>query len=548
MRDIFEGLNTYPREATPETWIGIEKCKALARLIKARRMPARLSPQTFDIPPKLVSDALVDCYLHTSEAVYRVLHIPTFRRHYDALWDPNNSPDTAFLVHLKLVLAIGAVTYDNAFTLRSSAVRWVYEAQSWFLGPKYKSRLDIQSLQTKLLLLLAQERVGIDGDPTWVSIGALLRKATFIGLHRDPVHLPQRTVLAAEMRRRLWNTIIELALQSSLASGGPPYISIDDFDTAPPSNFDDDQLLADDPIPKPEDHFTGVSTAIELRKLFPQRLAVAKFLNDVKSCGTYEETLRLDSELRSAYRILGKNMKSFSTSKSSPSPSQFEIRLVDFIMHRYLSSLHAPYFVPAMHETAYAFSRKVVVESSLRIWRGACPHNDAVASEWNLSRLAVCSSGFFPIVATYSAMLIAVELRAQLREEESLGPVSLRPDLLSVMEESKMFALRCLEAGGTNVKGYLLVGVMATQVEGIMRGLGEKGIVGLIMKTIESVQDICLPILEKTAAALDQEQKSINGTQMIPLATPVEATEEWDFMVRMGYPSILQINHFSYFL
>ena len=106
----------------------MQRCKSLARVIKSQRAPPWPSPPKADLPSKDVADKLVDCYFRTTETIYRILHIPTFRRDYEALWMSNTKPDTAFLVQLKLVLAIGAATYDEQFSLRVSAIQWVYEA------------------------------------------------------------------------------------------------------------------------------------------------------------------------------------------------------------------------------------------------------------------------------------------------------------------------------------------------------------------------------------------------------------------------------------
>jgi len=446
--------------------------------------------------------------------------------------------NTAFLVQLKLVLAIGASLYDRRFSLRTLALRWVHDAQVWVSGPKYKSRLDIQSLQTHILLLIAQERMGDGADSVWISAGALLRKAVYMGLHRDPARLPPGTAFTAEMRRRLWSTILELTLQSSLTSGGPPFFSLGDFDTAPPGNFSDDQLMAGnqetagDLVPQPQENFTEVSLSIALRKTIPQRLAVVKFLNDLSSSGAYEETLRLHGELREAYKTLGRTLQLFSGSGTRPARSHFQIQMVEFIMHRYLSALHLPYFGLALHETAYAFSRKVVVDSSLKIWRAACsastsslsfmaidqqPHGAGQAAPSSapssdehdelLPRLATCSAGFYPTVAIQAALLIAVELRTQLQEEEMfLGPAMLRPDLFSVLSEAKAWCLRVLEAGETNVKGYLLISLVAAQIEVLMRGLGQTEMAELLVKAAENVEERCWPILQEIHTALGQEK------------------------------------------
>lgn len=166
-------------------------------------MSATSSLPTPDLPPKELADKLVDCYLHTTEAICRILHVPTFLRDYEALWVSDMAANTAFLAQVKLVLAIGATMYDESFSLRTSAVRWVHESQVWSLKPNLKSQLNIQSLQTNILLLIAQERVGVDGASIWISMGALIRQAICMGLHRDPAPLPQNTVLVVEMQRQL---------------------------------------------------------------------------------------------------------------------------------------------------------------------------------------------------------------------------------------------------------------------------------------------------------------------------------------------------------
>lgn len=180
----------------------MQRCKSLAKVIKSRRTPSWPSLPSADLPSKDVTDELVDCYFRTTEALYRILHAPSFRRDYEALWVSNTKPDLAFLVQLKLVLAIGAITYDEYFSLRASAIHWVYEAQNWISKPEFKSRLNIQSLQANLLFLLAREATNVGGELIWISASIVVRTAVYMGLHRDPRHL-NRSFFATEMHRRL---------------------------------------------------------------------------------------------------------------------------------------------------------------------------------------------------------------------------------------------------------------------------------------------------------------------------------------------------------
>ena len=407
--------------------------------------------------------------------------------------------------------------------MRTSAIRWVYEAQMWLSGPDLKSYLSIQSLQTNILLLIAREIAGVGEGTIWISVGSLFRTAVFMGLHRDPIRLPKRSTLITEMRRRLWNTILETTLHSSMTCGGPVLVSLSEFDTEPPGNFDDEQLGLEDPVPEPIENHTQASIAIALRKTFPIRLAIAKFLNDLGSHGTYEETLRLDAELRTAYKVLCQTLQR----RSSNIQPGSEARLVDFIMHRYFSALHTPCFHLALHETAYAFSRKVVVETSVKIWHAALPTSS------DLARLATCGQGSFRTTVLQASFLIAMELEAQLREEAGLGPVTLRPDLLTVLDDAKVWSLRCIEIGETNIKGYLLIRLVVAQIECLLRGIENGKPSQLLIDAAEEAKEKCLAILEEKAA--QGHTGGITDTAQAPdpfysseLPQPLE---DWDFMV-----------------
>ncbi|KAI1139855.1 putative C6 transcription factor [Hypoxylon sp. FL0543] len=535
VRNLITIFEPYVRDENSRISLLMEKSKSLARSIKSRRSPKWPSPPVNQLPPKDVADELVDRYLRTSETIYRILHVPTFKKDYEAYWVSQTEPNTAFLVQLKLVLAIGATTYDEHFSLRPSAMKWVYEAQTWISEPGFKHRLNLQYLQTHILLLLAREAVDVSPDLVWISAGSLLRTAMYMGLHKDPKRLPKTTMFTTEMRRRLWNTIIELSLQLSLTSGGPPLISLDTFDAEPPGNFDDEQIANEDAIPKPEAEFTQTSTAIAIRKTFPARLAVAKFLNDPGSHGTYRETLRHDNELRTAYKALLKTFQGYK-SNPGPRPSEFEMDVVSLFINRFLLSLHTPFFAPAMHEAAYAFSRKVIIETSLKIWRAVYSsstsmnfhtYSDASSDRNYLSRLAVCASGFFRIVAMQASVHIVTEVIEELQEEDTLGPGLVRQDLLSILDETKDWSWQCIEAGETSIKGYFLACLLAAQVEGLMQGLSTDDLAEFLINILIKAEERCIPALEEMAARYRTESTA-DGPEHTPSTTQSQLLEDWD--------------------
>lgn len=532
-----------------KTLSSLQRCKRLARIIKSQRAPPWPCPPISELPPKHLADELVRRYLQTCETVYRVLHVPSFKRDYESLW---TTPDrlqanTAFLVQVKLVLALGAVTYDDQFSLQASAVKWVYEAQTYLSEPVFKSRLGIQMLQTRILLLLARELVDVGGDSTWISSGVIVRTAVTMGLHRDPSQLPKMPKLQAETRRRLWNTILELDLQASVWTGGPPLLSTSDFDTEPPGNFDDDVLLVEDAVPKSNDEPTDTSVAIALRNSYPVRLTVAKFLNDLNpNQSSYEETLRLDTVFRHVFKTMRQLLQR--RASHSPTKSDFATKTVDFLILRYLSSLHAPYFSASLHDSAYAYSRKVLLETSLKMWCAVYPtsaiaggsspsgqtsRDGASSSSGGLfPRFVTCGAGSFRTGAFGAGFVVAAELCAQLREDHGLGlggpPLSMRTDLFAVVDEVKAWCLRCGEAGETNAKGSSIMNLLAAHIEGLRKGVREEDMGRHLVGAANEAVERYIAILEKQVETVGTEQA---GRGQEGDATS-ELRPDWDFPVR----------------
>ncbi|RBR15679.1 hypothetical protein FVER53590_13336 [Fusarium verticillioides] len=527
LRYIIEAIDQYATE-TSGLIIKVQKCKTMAKRIKALRAPAWPTPLTTELASKTLCDSLVECYLESIEKVYRILHIPTFRNKYDALWTSDATSDRDFMTQLKLVLALGATTYDDNFSLRTSAVRWIYEVQTWISEPEFKSRLGIQFLQTNVLLILAREMVSVGGESSWVACGSLLRTAVSMGLHRDPALLSKPTTMACEMRRRLWSTILELCLQSSLSSGGPPMITEEEFDTEPPGNFDDDEIMVNGATSRPNNVFTQVSTARALRLTFATRLKVVKLLNDLKSGDSYQETLRLDAELKASYKEANRMLKD--CKKSQNSPTEFELTVGDFIMRRYLCALHFPYYGLSLQEPSYAFSRKMTMESAFRMWSTVSADNvsgAASSAKQQFTRLVTCSSGFFRLSAWQSSIILVLELRSTVQEDDGFSLTPVRPDFLKVMEDSKSWNLRTIEAGETNIKGYLMLSILMAQIMGIMRHLSEAEIVELIMKAGEEAMQDALVVFESFLAQLQAEGTETQDLQEIDLSF----MNDWDSLM-----------------
>ncbi|KAI0378874.1 hypothetical protein F5Y04DRAFT_142112 [Hypomontagnella monticulosa] len=502
---ILETFDQQCRERKSEPIALITKCKSLARTIKAQRNPELNFKFGVNIPPREIADQLVEGYLRTSETVFRIVHVPSFRKDYENFWLSPDSLDISFVIQLQLIMAIGSTIYDDHFTMRKSAIQWVYEARCWLISPIPKMRLTLSGLQVMILLCIAEQTASVGQDLVWISVGQLMRTAIYMGFHRDPEKLPKMSRFRAEMRRRLWNTILEIALESSMDSGGPPLISLKDYDTCAPSNCDDDQLTDDDrqAVINPPEKFTDMSIALALRVSFPARLAIARSLNDIGTQNAYDDTLRLHSQLGTAYKSLSQYLQRFVFADRQP--TTFQRRFMDLLVRRYFMTLHLPYFGPALTEPAYAFSRKTVVEMAAKLYSTVFPHaalnprplrppeNDPVSSSAevdDLARLTTCAAGMFRIVLSQASMAIGLELQNLMQEDDGLGPPTPRADLLNILRDSAGWVYRRIQNGETNIKGHLFTRGMLAHIDALMDGRdGPEAIAEMVKAGTEAMRD-----------------------------------------------------------
>ena len=485
-----------------------------------------------ELPTKAVCDRLVDCYLQTTESIHRILHIPSFMQEYESIWMPNAKPDPGFLVQLKLVLAVGSTGYDDAFSLRTSAVHWVYEAQTWLCEPEFKSRLTIRSLQVNILLLIARKSVNIGGTLIWLSAGELLRTAIYMGLNKDPSGPPTKSTYICEMHRRLWHTVLEIVLQTSLDSGGPPLIGLADYDTQCPQNFNDEDLLVGATTPRLDEEYTQMTVARARWHTLPVRLAILKYLNDFGSKAVYSETLKLDKELREAQKTMSRSLEA---SRLRAGHTSFNVgsTMANFLLATYIFALHTPFLATAFQEPTHAFSRMALVDNSLKLWPLVYPSsalaaqsgsNGALTNDiWR--RLTFCDQRIFYVTLKHVTVAVLLELKQQFQDGEGLGAAPYGPDLLGILHEGQTWTLEGIKVGETNIKGYLASCVVASHAEGLKRGLRAEEMGKSLVLATKDAADTCLPFLEEMLR-LEKGEDSNDGAHDFA-ETPMESID-WD--------------------
>jgi hypothetical protein len=116
----------------------------------------------------------------------------------------------------------------------------------------FLSAPDMPTLQA-LTLYLVCARQSADKTYIWSMTGLLIRLATKLGLHRDPVALGL-SPFVSEMRRRLWWQICVLDVRTAEDNDMEPFICEHNFDTKFPANVNDTDLDVNMTQPLPEIH------------------------------------------------------------------------------------------------------------------------------------------------------------------------------------------------------------------------------------------------------------------------------------------------------
>ena len=496
--------------------------------------------------------------------MYRILHRPTFWRAYRKYWENPASASPAFIVQLQLCMAIGTCFQDDVAVLRRSVAQWVYEAQIWLSLPPEKPRASVASLQTMCLLHVAREICGVEGDPAWISAGSLLRTAMYLGLHRDPDNLSKMSAFNAELRRRLWATILEIVLQASLDSGAPPRLALSDFDTRPPSNYDDDQLTESGDVqpipPRPLSVFTQTTIQIALLRSYPIRLAIMQYANHFNSSVTYQETLKWNNELTNACRALSATFQPFYDPAGilPKRLSLFQLRLAESMVQRFVLALNYPWLSLAHNNPAYYFARKMCVETSLKLYRAIAtgsPAGDAgtASPTDDFTRLATCGYGALRSVLSLAVLTLCLELLWQVQEDRSFrqgmsidhqperpgpnaeadlnssvgmgvssGAASVH-ELLEAVKYSIGWTERRIQSGETNIKGHLLYTAVLSQVQALQCGASDAEVERQVLSSIAEDLNRCWHLLKDAAgndAAMGVVDGATNGGQTAGMDGP----------------------------
>ncbi|KAG4438822.1 hypothetical protein IFR05_005713 [Cadophora sp. M221] len=447
----------------------LQKCKNISRALKVGRPSRGLSTHDFTMvpPAREMADAMANLYFSSFESTHRILHIPTFWTEYQKYWDNPNGIWVALRLKILLVIGIGYSLHDRGNIdagFRNIVHQWIHSATMWLAGPLEKDRLNMTGLQVHCLAILARQIFSFGGDLVWISTGSLVHTAMQIGLHRDPSNLPPMSVLQAELRRRLWATILELVMQASLDRAMPPRISFNEYDTAAPSNINDEEMHETTMAlqPHPKGTYTTTSMQLLLLDSLPTRLRILQLLNGLHSQLSYLDVLALSAEITEAYRACTNFMKEHETAGMTA----FHRNIIYYLVRRFLIPLHCPFANKARTNPLFQYSLTVSLETAMAL---ISPEADE-----GFSRLIAIGGGMFREGIRYAMSVIGVALLSQVEDRRRDGTLNRNfnsTDLLKKCVED-MIALSAerIRQGETNVKGYMFLSMIVAQADAMEAG------------------------------------------------------------------------------
>ena len=456
----------------------LNQCKQLARDVKNQRPHPRWLHSRIreTLPGATVVEELINLYFATYESCYRILHYHSFYadyRHYLGQSDDSNS---SFFLILVLIISAAGILHDDADVRLDIAAKvpvWIDLCQGWLSAPLEKDRLTLRGIQISCLLLLVRQVNRIGSDLVWISTGSLLRMAMQMGLHQDPSSLAEDMDRSqAEMRRRLWYTILEMNIQTALDAGMSPMIAESDWTTQSPSVLSDTDLQPAQ-SPNQSEHIpAGPERALfqhALSQSITLRLEATKVINSLQEEPSYDEVLLLDTKLTTAFRHAVKILKDGDTTGGiSKAANQFALDFFNHLFRRYLLCLHFPYAIKTQQVPTYAHSQKMCLEITQDLV--------SLLSDGIYGRVLINGGGMFRDIITRGGLVLYLALNSELEDigASSLGrqrgrhrQMMLMEDFRQVLQYSKH---RLYQGSETSTKGFFFLSIASAQLEAHLQG------------------------------------------------------------------------------
>ena len=328
------------------------------------------------IPPEAACLALTQIYFDNTEHCFRTLHRPTFEAQLGAYFEGSDRRvDSWFLPQLVCVLSIAILlgTSEVAAFLAADGrlVQISVEyAMKHLASVGTKARKSIEFFQTSFLVLLLRWMRVDRLQEIWDASGSVLRQALLEGMDRDPSELQRQfSPFQAEMRRRLWLSIVETELMLSVLVNMP--CMIPEFTCRPPLNVNDGQIYESMPVlpvSRSYDEWTDCLCQCFLADSIRQRLHGLHILQS-SSEARYELILEHTRALEKVLQHLPPPLRFYhqADAESSASARLMARMELDISIRRPLMHLYSPFATANDSSDGFAEARAGFLQSCFMI-------------------------------------------------------------------------------------------------------------------------------------------------------------------------------------
>lgn len=198
---------------------------------------------TFDPSPAVAADLTTTFFDHV-EPMYKLFHVPTLKAFIEH-GQPylKRAPDAACNKALR-----AAIYFAGASGMTEEECQVKYAKSHEQVVNEYRRIVDVALYQADplnttelatlqaLTLYVMSARVKDSSRRCWTMVGLLVRIARAMGIHRE---IAGESIFLAELRRRLWYTLIFLDCYASIDRGSEPAIHPDTYTRLLPSHVND---------------------------------------------------------------------------------------------------------------------------------------------------------------------------------------------------------------------------------------------------------------------------------------------------------------------
>ncbi|CAL1700710.1 unnamed protein product [Somion occarium] len=349
----------------------------LKSLVQECGVPPHKLPELLqELPPRNLSDKLIDFYFGSINWTRYPISQKDFRAAYaitQADITALNPNDIRFLPLLFVVLAISVrLAPDNvvgdAETRRLTSSRYYWASRRSLL---IAAAIQPDCLEMVLTRLLSARFLILDRKMTecWSQLGAAVRTAQALGLHRDS-NAPTISPPQAEYRRRIWSYLYHADRAYALVLGRPSAINDEYTSARPPMNIDDD---LSGPLSNPLPLTTPTKmTYVVLRHALAAIMGrMVHHFQKVNSPSHYSDVVALDDELLRFMQSLPPHFAlepDLSLDQKLPYLQAHRFLLVTEILY-VRSNLHRPYLLRRLSSERYLRSRKACFDCALTDFR-----------------------------------------------------------------------------------------------------------------------------------------------------------------------------------